>query len=177
MAFEIENFKQIGGPGNSQFGGQSYSVFSTTDGLVTMLSDGYLDDISDKLNVGDNVTFCATDGNRMVKVENTDTVTISANVGSVDFHENAGAINPFTAYTELIENNGLNNVVTLADGKINQRKTVALAVQASGSAQLQPINSVGFTNISITIKGSTVSLVFSSLGWIVVSHDAGVFIT
>jgi hypothetical protein len=68
MAFDINNFKEAGGPGNSQEGAQLYLVSSDVDNIATMKGSGYLDPISDKLNVRDIVLMAATDSPSIVQV-------------------------------------------------------------------------------------------------------------
>ena len=68
MAFEFANFKEVGGPGQSQQGGQSYTVFSTTDTIATMLATGYLDELAFILNVRDTIALSGTDGSVLVQV-------------------------------------------------------------------------------------------------------------
>ncbi len=68
MALELGNFKEVGGPGQSQQGGQSYSVFSMTDSIATMLAAGYLDGLAYILNVRDTIALSGTDGTVLVQV-------------------------------------------------------------------------------------------------------------
>ena len=62
MAFVLANFKEVGGPGNSEDGGQVFSQWSDADTLGTMLASGYLNDVAYKLNVRDAVLLTGTDG-------------------------------------------------------------------------------------------------------------------
>ena len=62
MALSVGDFKEVGGPGNQEGGGQTYSAFSSSDTLATMLASGYLDAFSYKLNVRDAVLLSGTDG-------------------------------------------------------------------------------------------------------------------
>ena len=61
MAFESENFKEVGGPGNSTLGGQTYSIFSTTDSFATIIASGYFNSIFEILNVRDTIIVSAND--------------------------------------------------------------------------------------------------------------------
>ena len=68
MAFNIENFKEMGGPGNSKAGGQAYAVFSGEDDLLTMMATGYLNGLSETLNARDMIYLSAVDGGRVVQI-------------------------------------------------------------------------------------------------------------
>ncbi len=62
MAFAVANFKEVGGPGNSESGGQMYTQWSDADTLGTMLASGYMNDMAYKLRVRDIVVMTGTDG-------------------------------------------------------------------------------------------------------------------
>lgn len=68
MTFNVANFKEAGGPSNSQDGGQLYLVTSSTDNLAAMVASGYLNAIAGKLNVRDIILLSATDSPSIVQV-------------------------------------------------------------------------------------------------------------
>ena len=90
MAFDIENIKEVGGPGNSQKGGHVYSLWSEDDTLATMLADSYLDDLAYKFNVRDVIFLTGTDGVEIVQIASISTadVVIVGTVGNTGLLSN-----------------------------------------------------------------------------------------
>jgi hypothetical protein len=175
MALVIENFKGIGGPGNSQGGGQMYSVFSDTDNLGDMVADGYLDGLSTKLRVRDLIVLSGVEGSKLVQISSNvagvvqvKDIIVSTTAQSLI---GPGAINLTTPVTE-ITTTGPSDAYTLADGFIGQRKAI-LQIVHGGNGVLTPDNFIGATMVTFTDQGDTVTLEFRTGGWIVVA-DGGI---
>jgi len=160
MAFELTNFKQIGGPG--RFGGQNYSVFSLTDDLCTMLEEGYLDGISDKLNIGDNITLSAADENILASVMSANPVTLTSQAETVDSILNAGVADPATDIMEVSTDTVGAHVVTLEDGELYHRKTFVFVSKNVGTVKITPTNGSAPTLSSV---GHAVEYLFFNGNW------------
>lgn len=171
MAFDINNFKEAGGPGNSPDGGQMYSLWSDEDTVATMLASGYLDDLSSVLNVRDMIALTGTDGGVVVQVSGKTvagviTTKVALTVGSTfQALSGAGAVDIITPVT-LVTSGGA-DALTLADGAVGQVKIVTLAVDG-GTPVLTPATAHGWTTATFADAGDTVQLLWgSALGWIV----------
>lgn len=170
MAFDINNIKEVGGPGNSNDGGQMYSQFSETDTLATMLASGYLDPLSYKLNVRDFIVLTGTDGAVLAQiVGNTDagvvTVATVAYYGDVQTLTGAGAVDITSAVTELVTTS--TDALTLADGAIGQQKIITMKTDG-GTGTLTPTTLSGATTIAFADAGDSVILLFGTSGWSVI---------
>lgn len=166
MTLEVANFKETSGPGNSQDGGQTYTVFSSTDTLGVMMASGYLNDLAFKLNVRDTVVMSGADFSQLVRIDTNSggVVTVTANLaaGSVQSITGAGAADIVTAITEVTSTS--TDAITLADGAAGQVKVVSLVVDG-GTMTLTPANALGYTSIAFADVGDTVTLVFLTGGW------------
>lgn len=166
MALDTDNFKEVSGPGNSEEGGQTYTVFSTSDTLGTMMASGYLDDLAFKLNVRDTVVMSGSDFSQLVRVatNSSGVVTVTANLpaGSVQAITGPGAADIVTAITEVTSES--TDAITLADGAVGQVKVVSLVVDG-GVMTLTPANALGWTSMAFADAGDTVTLVFLTGGW------------
>jgi hypothetical protein len=78
----------------------------------------------------------------------------------------AGAVNLTDALTSLTTT-GASQALTLADGTVGQCKSIVHVVDG-GSAILTPTTKIGFSTITFTNVGDSVSLVYTSVGWAVV---------
>lgn len=78
----------------------------------------------------------------------------------------AGAVNVTDGLTSLTTT-GASQALTLANGTVGQLKYIVHAVDG-GSAVLTPTTKIGFTTITFTNVGDSVSLVYTSAGWAVV---------
>jgi len=166
MALNTDNFKETSGPGNSQGGGQTYTVFSTSDTLGTMMASGYLNDLAFKLNVRDTIVMSGSDFSQLVRVATNSggvvTVTNSTVYGGIQSLSGAGAADIITAVTEVTSTGA--DAVTLADGAIGQVKIISLIVDG-GTMTLTPANALGYSTIAFADAGDTVTLVFLTGGW------------
>jgi hypothetical protein len=79
----------------------------------------------------------------------------------------AGAVNLTTALTSLTTT-GASQALTLAAGVLGQCKTIVHTVDG-GSAVLTPTTGLGYTTITFTNVGESVSLVYTATGWAIVS--------
>ena len=165
MAFEIANIKEVGGPGNSQAGGQMYSQFSDADTLATMMASGYLNLLAYKLNVRDLIVLTGTDGANMVQVATNDgttvTVTNVLNLNSVQAISGPGAVDIVTAVTEITTTGA--DAFTLADGAVGQIKIVILLVDG-GTAVVTPATANGWSTLTMADVGDSATLYFGSAG-------------
>jgi len=166
MAFNIEtDFKEVGGPDNTDQGGQTYSVFSKTDNINAMLAVGYLNALASKLNVGDTVMLSGTNGSLVTGVTVVTTagvVTIKNLAGDADVIAAAGAISVDTYLTE-IQSAGV-IALTLPNGYEGQTKAITMVIDG-GTATLIPDNRVGYSTIPFDDIGDGVILVMTSAGW------------
>ena len=171
MALVLENFKEVGGPGNSPDGGQMYSVFSDTDTLATMLASGYLDGLTAKVNVRDIIVLSGTDGSQLVQISsNTGGVVQVVNL-SVSSPAQAisgpGAVDIIAPVTDLTTTGA--DAYTFANGAVGQKKTITLVVDA-GNAVITPATRLGYATITMADAGDTVQLEFKSGGWAVIGQ-------
>ncbi len=170
MVFNINNIKELGGPGNSEDGGQSYSLFSETDTLATMLAASYLDDLSFKLNVRDVIVLTGTDGAVMAQiVGNTTagvvTVSVVTNHAPVQTLTGPGAVDITSPVTELVTEGA--DALTLVDGVLGQQKIVTM-VTDGGVGTLTPDTLSGAATIAFADAGDSVILLFGTAGWAVI---------
>jgi len=165
MALELENFKELGGAGNSIFGGQVYSVFSETDSIDDMTVLGYLDQIIDTLNVRDIVLFSSTTGPRIVQIKSVSggVVAVTQSLRVIFGQETisgSGTANPDPLITFLAMQTGA-DAVSLPDGILGQEK-IFIAVSESDSADIvtiTPATPLGFNTIIFNALGAPVSVV------------------
>lgn len=170
MTFDVANFKEIGGPGNAEGGGQMYSVFSDTDALAAMLAVSYLDAIEAKLNSRDLVVLSGTDASTLVQVSKSGTVITSNGVlaeGPGQAISGPGVVDIVTPFTDMTTTGA--DAFTLANGSIGQKKTVTLIVDG-GNAVLTPATRLGYATITFADAGDTVQLQFKALGWAVIGQ-------
>lgn len=133
------------GPVRSQNGFESISVNSTTGAVTTTASFGPTS----------SVTTLSVSG----------TATLGAVVGGVQALSGAGAVNLTTLITSLTTT-GASQALTLADGTVGQLKVIVHAVDG-GSAVLTPTTKIGFSTVTFTNVGDSVTLVYTSTGWAV----------
>lgn len=159
MALNLSNFREVGGPansGNSSDGGQVYSLFSKTDTLTTMVSDGYLNPLSSRLNPRDIIFLSASD--------DAQTTRIDTNSGGVITTSGVGD----TEITSLISANGASELI-LSEIAQNTKQIIlmfnGLTADASGGLRITLGNSAGFitsgynsTSLMSTTGGASVAL-------------------
>lgn len=173
MAFDINNIREVGGPGNSQSGGQMYSIWSSADAIGTMLADSYLDDLSYKLKARDCIILTGTDGAIMAQIEAVTagvvTTSVSMSAGSgIQALSGAGAVNITDALTNVTSTG--TDALTLADGAVGQIKTICLVVDG-GTATLTPATGSGYTTIAFADAGDSVVLMWvGTTGWAMIGH-------
>lgn len=166
MALSVGDFKEVGGPGNQEGGGQTYSAFSSSDTLATMLASGYLDAFSYKLNVRDAVLLSGTDGAVWTQVSANSggvvDVTSTTYYGAVQTLTGAGAVDIVSAVTELVTTGA--DALTIADGAIGQTKIIVMKTDG-GTGTLTPVTANGFSTVAFADAGDSVTLLFGTAGW------------
>lgn len=170
MALDLDNFKEVGGPGNSAIGGQVYSIFSPDDAVGAMMVSGYLDNLSGTLNSQDTVILTGTDGTVVAMVTNTAgviTVASVATTGIASTLSGAGAV-PITARSADLTSTST-DAWTLADGAIGQLLNITMVVDG-GTAVLTPANGLGYSTVTFADAGDSVQLEFKSGGWAVIGQ-------
>lgn len=92
---------------------------------------------------------------------------------SVQSLSGAGAVNVTDMFTSLTTS-GAAQALTLANGTVGQIKVISHVVDA-GSAVLTPTTKIGFTTVTFTNVGDSVTLIYTSAGWAVIgSYGASV---
>lgn len=170
MTFNINNFKEVGGAGNSQDGGQFYSLFSDTDTLGTMMVSGYASALSGKFNTGDSVVLSGSDGSQVVQITDTAgviTFSSSDNTGIASTLSGAGVV-PITARSADVTSTGT-DTMTVADGAVGQLLNIT-HVGDGGAAVITPANGLGYTTVTMADVGDSVQLEMKSAGWAVVGQ-------
>lgn len=167
MTLDTNNFKEVGGPGNSIEGGQVYSIFSTTDSIATMLAANYLDALVESLNVRDLVHLSGTDGLQTVQISANDGATVTTRnaldaPGSIQSVTGDGAANLTTDITEWTTTS--TDDLTLADGAAGQTKKIIM-VADGGDGTFTVANLLGGTTITFDAVGDAVTLTFATGGW------------
>ena len=173
MALQLDNFKEVGGSGNSAIGGQIYSVFSDTDTIATMLGAGYLSDLSPTLNARDLVHLSAVDGAH--------SVYIVSNTAGVILAEPTQSYAPSQQLTdpiafdllasETIEVTTTTSInVPLQNGAIGQKITIIL-INDGGDLVVSPALLVQGSTLSFDQGGELIEMLFTSNGWTVVVND------
>jgi len=181
MSFEIENFKEVGGPGNSRDGGQLYSVFSETDLLQTMLTAGYLNQIINTLNAKDFIFLSGIDGSVMAQVDaaTSGNVQISDFFGGVDVitDTQTGAVDSSlkTRLTTVATDSSTPTNLILSDGlSEGQRKTIILVTDGGQNLTVTPGNFADGGQIVFADAKDFVELLWTSvLGWKVIVNNGG----
>jgi hypothetical protein len=84
----------------------------------------------------------------------------------------AGAVNTTDMLTSLTTT-GATQALTLANGTLGQIKIISHVVDG-GSAVLTPTTKIGFTTITFTAVGDSAMLIYTALGWDVVSLNGAV---
>jgi len=174
MAFSADNFKEAGGPGNSQSGGQTYTQWSDADTVATMMASGYFDTLAYKLKVRDIIFLSGTDGAVMVQVEgitSANVVTVSSTLSAgpgIQALSGAGAANITDMITNVTSTGA--DAVTLADGADGQIKIICLIVDG-GNMTLTPATALGWTTATFADAGDTVTLMWvDALGWALIGQ-------
>ena len=101
----------------------------------------------------------------------TGAVTVDASFGKamtvgVQSLSGAGAVDITNTLTSLTTT-GASQALTLADGAVGQMKIITHTVDG-GSAILTPTTKIGFSTITFTNVGDSVTLVYTAAGWAVV---------
>jgi aspartate-semialdehyde dehydrogenase len=94
-------------------------------------------------------------------------------VATVQSLSGAGAVNITDMMTSLTTT-GASQALTLANGTVGQIKIITHTVDG-GSAVLTPTTKIGFSTVTFTAVGDSVSLIYSSAGWVIFG-DKGVTI-
>jgi hypothetical protein len=75
----------------------------------------------------------------------------------------AGAVDITNSFTSLTTT-GASQALTLADGTAGEVKVIVHTVDG-GSAVLTPTTKIGFSTITFTAVGDSVSLIYTAAGW------------
>ena len=107
----------------------------------------------------------------ITKSSTTGAVTVNSSYGKaatvgVQSLSGAGAVDVVNGLTSLTTT-GSAQALTLADGTAGQIKMIVHAVDG-GSAVLTPTTKIGFSTITFTAVGDSVTLVYTATGWAVV---------
>ena len=94
-------------------------------------------------------------------------------IATVQSLSGAGAVNITDMMTSLTTT-GASQALTLANGTAGQIKIITHTVDG-GSAVLTPTTKIGFSTVTFTAVGDSVSLIYSSAGWVIFG-DRGVTI-
>ena len=84
----------------------------------------------------------------------------------------AGAVNVTDMFTSLTTS-GAAQALTLANGTVGQIKVISHVVDA-GSAVLTPTTKIGFTTVTFTNVGDSVTLIYTSAGWAIIGISGAV---
>ena len=120
--------------------------------------NGFLGDITG--NITGNVTGNVT-GNLVGDVQ-----------ASVQSLSGAGAVNVTDMFTSLTTS-GAAQALTLANGTVGQLKIISHVVDA-GSAVLTPTTKIGFSTVTFTNVGDSVTLIYTSAGWAIIGISGAV---
>jgi hypothetical protein len=90
-------------------------------------------------------------------------------IGDVQALSGAGAVN-VTAFSTAFTSTATGNALTLANGTVGQIKTIAYVAEAAGADTgiLTPTTRVGYSTITFTNVGDSVTLQYFTQGWAVV---------
>lgn len=170
MAFDINNFKEVGGNRNFVDGGQVYTLHSSTDTVSTMLADSYLDDLNGTLNVRDTIILNGSDFTQVARIATNSTGVVK--VTSAQVHSPAeelvspGAVGLTTLITDL-QSSGA-DAITIADGVIGQVKIINFTIDGGNPVTLTPATPLGFSTAAFGSIGDSLTLLFCALGWVVI---------
>lgn len=79
----------------------------------------------------------------------------------------AGAVDLTNAFTSLTTS-GVSQALTLANGVVGELKYIVHAVDG-GSAVLTPTTKIGFSTVTFTAVGDSVTLIYTSAGWAILA--------
>ena len=140
------------GPVRSQNGFEVISVNSSTGAVTTTATIG----------TATSVTTLAVSGASTLS---------GALIGGVQALSGAGAVNLTTPVTALTTT-GAAQALTLADGTAGQIKSIIHVVDG-GSAVLTPTTALGFTTMTFTNAGDSITLVYTAAGWAIIGNRGG----
>jgi hypothetical protein len=86
---------------------------------------------------------------------------------SVQSLSGAGAVNVTDMFTSLTTS-GVSQALTLANGTAGQLKVITHTVDG-GSALLTPTTPLGFSTITFTAVGDSVTLIYTAAGWVILA--------
>jgi hypothetical protein len=101
----------------------------------------------------------------------TGTVTVNSSFGtdvvlSAQSLSGAGAVDITNTFTSLTTT-GASQALTLANGVVGELKIITHTVDG-GSAILTPTTKIGFSTVTFTAVGDTVTLIYTSAGWAII---------
>ena len=90
-------------------------------------------------------------------------------IGDVQSLSGAGAVN-VTSFSTAFTSTATGNALTLANGTVGQIKTIAYVAEAAGADTgiLTPTTRVGYSTITFTSVGDSVTLQYFTQGWAVI---------
>lgn len=90
-------------------------------------------------------------------------------IGNVQALSGAGAVD-VTSFSTAFTSTATGNALTLADGAVGQIKTIAYVAEAAGAdtGVLTPTTRVGYSTITFTNVGDSVTLQYFTQGWAVI---------
>jgi len=149
---------------------QGYESISAAAGFITFAAAGvYVFDLSTS-DGGATVTI--TDQSRPLNGNIIGNIT-GITFGTIQSLSGPGAVNVTMAVTELTTTD-VAEALTLANGTAGQFKYIVHTVDG-GSAVLTPTTAIGFSTITFTDVGDSVTLVYTATGWACVGVKGATF--
>ena len=141
---------------------------------VAAISSGTNENLTINAKGSGTITLNNTATGNVVMGQN---VTVSKGIAfTAQSLSGAGAVN-VTTTTTLFTSGATGDALTLADGVAGQIKTVIYVAEAAGAdtGVLTPTNRLGYSSITLTNVGDSVTLQFTGTAWAVLSaHGATV---
>lgn len=126
----------------------------------------------DALRYLPNLAFGVLQFNAAGELTATDQPKVAGLIGTVQRLSGAGAVN-LTTLTTALTTTGGSEALTLADGVDGQIKTIVHDVDG-GSAILTPTTKTGFSTMTFTNAGDTITLqFFTTRGWMIIGNRGG----
>lgn len=153
------------------------AITAPATGATLTIADGKT------LTANQSLTLAGTDGTTMTfpstsaSIARTDAAqTFTGNqtitgaiIGNVQSLSGAGAVD-VTSFATAFTSTATGNALTLANGTVGQVKTIAYVAEAAGAdtGVLTPTTRVGYSTITFTSVGDSVTLQYFTQGWAVV---------
>lgn len=111
-------------------------------------------------------------GNLTITPSGNQTIFSGTIITAVQSLSGAGAVN-VTQFTTALTSTGVADALTLANGTVGQIKVIIHAVDG-GSSLLTPTTPLGYSTITFTNAGDTVTLQYVTQGWAVIGSKGAV---